>query len=349
MRVGAGARQPQQRPQRQPPQLQGGHRRVGRADGDARALRRRRRPRPGRTAARRPSAARGRRSCTSAARPACARRSSATRCRCRRRSRSTSCRCRCRRCPRPRPRPSAARAALHVLDGDGARVAQVGVVALPHHRDQRVRRVARPRPGPRRGRRCPRRGCRTGRSPSGRSPTRRSRASWSARRRRSRSPRRPAPAAAAARPPSRRSARRCPPGVADQHARHVGDRVARPGRKQADRAGEVAPAVRVIQAVDPRSRSSYDHGCSCSNARAARSTRASAPRRPTICRPTGSPSTHPARHGGGRLAGDVERVGEGRPGQVLRGPPGHLAGVVPAGRERRSPAASASAAGRRRP
>ena len=68
------------------------------------------------------------------------------------------------------------------------------------------------------------------------------------------------------------------------------------------------------------------HGCACSKAAAARSTSASSPRRPTICRPTGSPSTRAAGHGRGGLAGDVERVGERRPGQVLGGAPGHLPG-----------------------
>ena len=57
--------------------------------------------------------------------------------------------------------------AVDVGGGDGARVGQVGVVALPHHRDQGVRRVAALGQLRRRGRPCPGRGCRTGRRRSG--------------------------------------------------------------------------------------------------------------------------------------------------------------------------------------
>ena len=136
--VGADARQPQQRAQRQPAQLLRRQRRVGGADGDARAVR----LAPVR---RRPELEPGHVEVVAVAEVAEQQHAdvvladdAARRCRCRPGSRSRSSRCRRPRCPRrPRARGCQSAPSTSPID-DRARVGHVAVVALADHRQHDV-------------------------------------------------------------------------------------------------------------------------------------------------------------------------------------------------------------------
>ena len=168
----------------------------------------------------------------------------ATRCRCRPGSRSRSCRCPAPTLPSATSCPSACERALDVLGDDRPRIGHVAVVALPDDRDHDVVRAPSRGHRSRPGGRCRRRACRRGR-PASRSMPRSSISSLPV------SSPTPLTVAVPAGAGSDGGATTVTPvalaagrlRVADQDARDVGDRVARPRLEPADRPAEIAPAL----------------------------------------------------------------------------------------------------------